>query len=143
MVGEREVASGCARAAGRPLSLVAEHVAAGDAGRLTARLRMEPLAGVLEGHFPGRPLVPAVLLCEALVQAGGRLLRRSAGAGLVLRGLRRVRFRRPVEPADDVHLEVALLGRHGPLWRLGGRVLVGGEVAVEGEIRAAERGEAG
>ena len=88
------------------------------------------------GHFPGQPLMPGVLVCEALAQTGALLAHRSrdgvaAGRVAVLTGLDAVRFRRPVLPGDQLLLEVRLLRRHRPLWKLQGVARVGDQIATE------------
>jgi len=95
------------------------------------------------GHFPEQPLMPGVLICEALAQAGALLAHRStdgvaAGRVVVLTGLDHVRFRRPVLPGDQLQLEVALLKRHRPLWRLRGIARVDGHIAAEAELSLTE-----
>ena len=96
------------------------------------------------GHFPGRPLMPGVLLCEAVVQAGGILAHATApdtmvrGKIAMLTALDRVRFRQQVIPGDQLLLEVALMRRHGPFWKMRGVVLIAGKVAAELEFTLAE-----
>ncbi len=92
-----------------------------------------------QGHFPGHPIMPGVLLVEAMAQAGGILVYKTdperMGKLLVyLTGLDKVKFRRPVVPGDQVRLEVAVDKRRGPIWRFGGQALVGGALAAEAEI---------
>jgi 3-hydroxymyristoyl/3-hydroxydecanoyl-(acyl carrier protein) dehydratase len=87
--------------------------------------------------------MPGVLVCEALVQAGGLLACCSTdgvpeGRGVVLVGLEHVRFRRPVVPGDQLRLEVELLHKHRPLWRLKGQAKVDGKVAAEAEFLTME-----
>ena len=95
------------------------------------------------GHFPEQPLMPGVLICEALAQAGALLAHRSAdgvhpGNVVVLTGLDRVRFRRAVVPGDQLHLEVLLLKRHRPLWKMHGVARVDGKVVAEADLLATE-----
>ena len=96
-----------------------------------------------QGHFPDLPIMPGVLLCEALAQAGALLMCRSEGgfcADMVaaLTGIDGARFRRPVLPGDQLHLEVTLIKRHKPLWKMKGRVLVDGKLVAEAELSLTE-----
>ena len=95
------------------------------------------------GHFPGHPIMPGVLICEALVQAGGLLASCSkdglpADHAVVLAGLERVRFRRPVVPGDQLRLEVELIHKRRPLWKMKGKALVEGQIAAEAEFLTME-----
>jgi 3-hydroxyacyl-[acyl-carrier-protein] dehydratase len=95
------------------------------------------------GHFPNQPLMPGVLLCEALAQAGALLIKRSAeglpeGHVVVLTGLDQCRFRRPVIPGDQLRLEVVILKRRHPLWRMSGRAYVGDTLVAEAELTLTE-----
>lgn len=89
------------------------------------------------GHFPGRPIMPGVLLCEAVVQAGGILVRvtasdlRSNGQIAMLTTLDHVRFRHQVTPGDQVRLEAETLRRRGPFWKMRGTAVVDGKIAAE------------
>ncbi|MBI4515261.1 MAG: 3-hydroxyacyl-ACP dehydratase FabZ [Deltaproteobacteria bacterium] len=114
-----------------------------DGERIVAIKNLSLLDPFFRGHFPGNPLMPGVLICEALAQAGALLAHRSkdgvaAGAAVVLSGLDNVRFRRPVVPGDQLRLEVTLTRRHPPLWRLHGRATVDGQLAAEADILAME-----
>jgi beta-hydroxyacyl-ACP dehydratase FabZ len=100
----------------------------------------EPFFG---GHFPGRPIMPGVLICEALVQAGGLLASCSSnglppGRGVVLAGFERVRFRRRVVPGDQIRLEVELVHKRRTLWRMKGWARVEGRVVAEAEFLTME-----
>lgn len=94
------------------------------------------------GHFPGNPVMPGVLILEALAQSAAILalhqLKAERQAMFVLTGLDKVRFRRPVVPGDQLEMEVKLLKHHRPLWKMSGRALVGGELAAEAEVSAME-----
>lgn len=101
------------------------------------------------GHFPQRPLMPGVLICEALVQAGGILARgsvapldetleRPADRLAMLTGLDRARFRRQVSPGDQLRLEVAILRRRGTFWKMEGKARVDGKIVAELEFTVAD-----
>ena len=91
------------------------------------------------GHFPGNPIMPGVLIVEALAQACGLLVSYSldddAPAMLpYLAGVERVKFRRPVVPGDRLMLDVSLTHRRGIFWRFRGLALVDGQRASEADI---------
>ena len=126
-----------------PFLLVDRVIALADGERLVAIKNVTANEPFFEGHFPGRPIMPGVLICEALVQAGGLLASCSrdglpAGKGVVLAGLEHVRFRRRVIPGDQLRLEVELVHKRRPLWKMKGRALVDGNVAAEAEFLAME-----
>ncbi|MBF6568754.1 MAG: 3-hydroxyacyl-ACP dehydratase FabZ [Candidatus Binataceae bacterium] len=96
------------------------------------------------GHFPGYPVMPGVLIMEALAQSAGVLAMRIAAAErdgdrmLMLTGLDKVRFRRQVIPGDQLKMEVTLLRYRRPLWKIEAVARVEGELVAEGEISAME-----
>jgi UDP-N-acetylglucosamine acyltransferase len=125
-----------------PLRLIDRVVECTDGVRLVARKGVTAGEPFFAGHFPGRPVMPGVLMCEALAQASAVLIARSdpppaAGATLELRGLERVRFRRPVVPGDVLELETVVLKRDAERWRFRGRVRVETTVVAESEFEVA------
>ena len=96
-----------------------------------------------QGHFPGRPMMPGVLMLEALAQLGV-LFSRMCTDGVapekinVFAGVDEVRFRRQVIPGDVLDMEMALLRRRGGIWKMQGTAKVGDEIAVQGVLLAAE-----
>ena len=94
-----------------------------------------------EGHFPGHPVMPGVLIVEALAQAAALLAFKSVGLTqeeqvVYLMGLDAVRFRRPVVPGDRIDLDVSVLKRKGKIWKMRGEAKVDGQVACEVELLA-------
>jgi beta-hydroxyacyl-ACP dehydratase FabZ len=93
------------------------------------------------GHFPGHPIMPGVLILEAMAQVGGFLLMRSLGARaekkvVYFTGIERARFRRPVVPGDQIRFEVEVLHLRRQMCRMKGAALVDGKVAAEAEMSA-------
>jgi beta-hydroxyacyl-ACP dehydratase FabZ len=96
-----------------------------------------------KGHFPNRPVMPGVLICEAMAQVGA-ILAQNARGGMndhkvfVLTGLDNVKFKRPVEPGDQLRLELVALKRRGSFWKMQGTATVDGKVVAQAEISAME-----
>jgi beta-hydroxyacyl-ACP dehydratase FabZ len=114
-----------------------------DGVRIVALKNVSINEPFFRGHFPEQPVMPGVLICEALAQAGALLAHRSRdgiapGRVGVLAGLDRVRFRRPVLPGDQLHLEVALVKRHRPMWKMRGTARVGGQMVAEADLSLME-----
>ena len=95
------------------------------------------------GHFPGAPVMPGVLIIEALAQTGGLLVlhgfdpSETEGKLFLFSGLEKVRFRRPVYPGDRLDLECRLIRHKLKLWKMEGRAYVEGQLAAEAELTAA------
>ena len=89
------------------------------------------------GHFPGRPTLPGVLICEAIAQLGAAAVladERYSGKLPLFGGLDKARFRRQVSPGDTLDLEIEMLRMSARAGKAKGRALVNGEVAVECEM---------
>ena len=98
-----------------------------------------------EGHFPHRPVMPGVLMLEALAQAAALLAFDALDASpndqsvYYFAGIDAARFKRPVEPGDQLVLEVELLRMKAGIFKFKTRASVAGETAVEAELTCAMR----
>jgi len=121
--------------------LLVDRVVEVEAGKRIVALKNVTLnEPFFTGHFPGRPIMPGVLLCEAVVQAGGILARMTSsdpqndGQIAMLTTLDHVRFRQQVVPGDQVRLEVETIRRRGAFWKMRGTAVVDGKIAAELEF---------
>ncbi len=94
-----------------------------------------------EGHFPGRPILPGVLIIESLAQIGGILAYASdpfdASQSLMyFLGIDKAKFRHPVTPGDRLDLYVEVVHHRSNVWKLRGEATVDGVLAAQGELLA-------
>jgi len=96
-----------------------------------------------QGHFPGHPIMPGVLILEAMAQVGGMLLMGSLpepdSKVVYFMSLDNVKFRRPVKPGDQLRFEIDLVQTRGPVCKMRGVAKVDGEVVAEAEMAAMVR----
>jgi 3-hydroxyacyl-[acyl-carrier-protein] dehydratase len=114
-------------------------------------LSMEPMKKLVKcvtvnepffaGHFPGHPVMPGVLILEALAQAGGLLVKASMSDDTTnkvtyLMAIDNARFRKPVVPGDRLELHVEIVKQKGPIWKTRGSGIVDGNVVAEADFMA-------
>lgn len=96
-----------------------------------------------QGHFPNHPVMPGVLICEAMAQVGA-IFAHNARGGMdgdkvfVLTGLDKVKFKKPVEPGDQLRIELTSLRGRGSFWKMQGVATVDGKVVAQAELSAME-----
>ena len=93
------------------------------------------------GHFPGRPIMPGVLIVEAMAQTAGVLAFKSMpveqqGKPVYFLGIDNVRFRKPVVPGDQLHLELEISKHRQAIWGFKGKASVDGKLVAEAELLA-------
>jgi 3-hydroxyacyl-[acyl-carrier-protein] dehydratase len=91
-----------------------------------------------QGHFPGRPIMPGVLIIEAMAQVGGVILLKlpeTTGRLALFAGIDQVRFRRPVVPGDQLRLSMELITiKQKRIGKMRGQAHVDGQLVTEGEL---------
>ncbi len=101
-----------------------------------------------QGHFPGRPVFPGVLLIEAMAQTAGAIVLQHlgdehAGKLVFFMSIDKARFRKPVVPGDTVRFHVKLTNKRAPVWKYWAEAHVDGKKVAEAEIGAMLMNERG
>jgi 3-hydroxyacyl-[acyl-carrier-protein] dehydratase len=128
----------------RPPFLLVDRVVALEPGvRLVGWKSVTMNEPFFVGHFPGKPVMPGVLILEALAQACALLAVRSMGADedmddkiTFLMSIDGAKFRRPVVPGDRLELHVEVVKRKGSIWRQKGAAVVDGQTVAEADFMA-------
>lgn len=91
-----------------------------------------------QGHFPGYPIMPGVLVVEAMAQAGGMLMTAAMPDRdkklVVFSGIERAKFRRPVTPGDQLRIEVDVVSMRSRAGRMDGKAFIDGKLACEATL---------
>ncbi len=113
--------------------------------RLTAIKNVTVNEEFFNGHFPHKPVMPGVLMIEALAQASALLAFLSIGqkpddnAVVYFLGIDGARFKRPVEPGDQLRMEIEILRHARGIWKFQARATVDEQLAVEAELMCTMR----
>ena len=135
-----------------PFAIVEAAVEVGDRCRIGARATLHRFtrlahdvtinAPFFVGHFPGHPIMPGVLIIEAMAQVGGMLLlgffpeEEHEQKVVYFMSLDNVKFRRPVLPGDQIRFELEMIAFRGKTCRMKGQGFVDGQVVAEAEMMA-------
>jgi 3-hydroxyacyl-[acyl-carrier-protein] dehydratase len=118
--------------------LMVDEIVERSASRIVSTKTFTGQEEFFAGHYPGEPIVPGVLLCEAAMQSGAILLaehlKGSGGKVPVATRMNDVRFKRIVRPGDTIRIEVDLKERLAEAFFLAAKVSVGGKLAVRFEF---------
>ena len=120
-----------------PFLLIDEVLGLEPGERVVARKHVREDEWYLRGHFPGRPVMPGVLIVEALAQTGAVAVlseEENRGRLALFAGIDDCRFKRIVEPGDELLLECEIEAARGPVGRGKARASVGGELAARGTL---------
>jgi len=91
------------------------------------------------GHFPNNPIMPGVLIIEAMAQVAGILAFQSGaqkGNSVYFMSIEKAKFRKPVVPGDQIRMEVTILQQRGNVWKFSGLTYVDDKIAAEAEFTA-------
>jgi len=100
---------------------------------------------VFEGHFPGHPIYPGVMILEGMAQAGGILAFKSmddvteeeiANKVVYFMSIDKAKFRSPVKPGDKLEYKISVIKNKGAIWMLKGEAYVDGKLTSEAELKA-------
>jgi 3-hydroxyacyl-[acyl-carrier-protein] dehydratase len=91
-----------------------------------------------QGHFPGQPIMPGVLIIEAMAQVGGVLAfsTRTDANAVFFMSIEKAKFRKPVVPGDQLKMELRVVHQRGNVWKLSGVAKVDDKVVAEADLTA-------
>ncbi len=101
--------------------------------------------GIFQGHFPGRPIYPGVMIIEGMAQAGGLLgfvsiwgedFKEAQNKIVYFMTIDRVKFRVPVTPGDKLVYELSIIKNKGAVWQFDGKAFIDDKLVAEAELKA-------
>ncbi|MCH8932768.1 MAG: 3-hydroxyacyl-ACP dehydratase FabZ [Nitrospinae bacterium] len=123
-----------------PFLLVDKIIECDDESRIVGIKSVTMNEPFFQGHFPEYPIMPGVLIVEAMAQVacilGMRILKREGRSSVFFTGIDKVKFRKPVVPGDVLRLELTKIKQRGELFRFEGKALVEDQVVTQGTIQA-------
>jgi len=128
-----------------PFLLVDRVVALSPGESITAYKNVSISEPVFQGHFPGHPIYPGVMILEGMAQAGGILAFKSmtdvsdeeiANKVVYFMSIDKAKFRNPVRPGDKLEYKISVIRNKGAIWLLKGEAYVDGKLSSEAELKA-------
>jgi len=123
-----------------PFLLVDRIIECDDETRIVGIKNVTTNEPFFQGHFPDYPVMPGVLIVEAMAQTSCilalRILKREGHSSILFTGIDKVKFRKPVVPGDVLRLELTKIKQRGELFRFQGRAYVGDQLVTEGILQA-------
>ncbi len=123
-----------------PFLLVDKIIECDDDSRIVGIKAVTMNEPFFQGHFPDYPVMPGVLIVEAMAQVACilaiRILKKEGSASVFFTGIDGVKFRKPVVPGDVLRLELTKIKQRGELFRFEGKALVEDKVVTQGTIQA-------
>ncbi len=123
-----------------PFLLVDKIIECDDESRIVGIKSVTMNEPFFQGHFPEFPIMPGVLIVEAMAQVacilGIRILKKEGNTSVFFTGIDGVKFRKPVVPGDVLRLELTKVKQRGELFRFEGKALVEDQVVTQGTIQA-------
>lgn len=123
-----------------PMLLVDKILELEEGKRVVAIKNVSANEWFFPGHFPGNPVMPGVLLVEAMAQASGVLavksMKKDKKVTTYFMSIDKAKFRKPVFPGDQLRLEVDVTRTRGTVWKFSGKAYVGEQIVAETNITA-------
>ena len=122
--------------------LLVDRVLSFDEAKITTEIVLSDHKELFKGHFPDRAILPGVYMIEMAAQAGALLISLSQGLDddkfIAFSGVDKVKFRRPVQPADTIRVKVEIVKIRGPFYKFSRKVSVGEAITASLEFSASQ-----